>query len=136
MRRRMMMAKAKDDFFELDVFEVKYTSEVSVGSTTAITVNASTPVNISGKIYYGARDSSVVTQEAVDQVIMLDNNGNELCVFTLTNSKAIERGRASYASYNYPVKIEEAISYTFHIVAISVNGKRSKPLTITITGHE
>lgn len=135
MRRRMMM-KSKEDVFVLEMFEATYNSTVTVGRTTSLSVKASLPIRIDGIVYDvgGVVDGIVDTSKILEKVIILDSDGIELDTLKYSNKAAIVRGRASYAAFNTPVKIEEAIDYTFHFVAINIEGKRSKPLTITITG--
>ena len=136
MRRRMMMAKAKsqDDFFEPKI-EINYNSSVTVGRTTAITFKVSLPVTVKGIVYGSSSDGSNAS-EAVDRIVLTDSEGKDLSDVILTNGAAIVRGLATVASYNTSVKIEEAREYVFLFVAISVEGKRSRPLTVKITGHE
>lgn len=98
-------------------FEVSYNDIVQSGRTTSISVKTSLPVD--GE-----------PENTVEKVKLLDENGELVKEFKLSNKAAVTRGKASYCSYSASVKVTENVTY--QAVAYNENGEASAPLEITI----
>lgn len=106
--------------FVPDRFEVSYNDAVTTGRTTSITVKTSLPV-------------ADEPEKTVAKVELLDEDGNVVKEFNLSNKAAVNKGKATYCSYSASVKVTEDVKY--QVVAYNENGDASAPLEVTITAQ-